>query len=273
MNKPQKCPSCGGKIFQDKSRLFCTRTYNYNYCKESFANRIVKFAAGVGIKGIGEESALILSQQVKPSTDLSKVFALPEELLIQLLGKNGENLFAEITKAIGKVKLYDLLGSVTMRNVSNHTAELIFHTVDVKEVLNSKNPIMETMDFDKTLLTNIDGVADITADSVLEYFNIKNDDLINLLGFFNPITEEIQLVENSKLGGYAVVLTGNYHDLSRDEFKQLMKAHGAKMTTSVSGKTDVVVIGEASGAAKIKKAKELGTELLTVEEFDSKYIK
>ncbi len=271
MKQPTTCNSCNGDVFKDKSRLYCKTAYSYKYCKESLANKIVNFAAGIQVKGIGLESALILAQQIKPSTDLSKVFGLSKDDLIDLLGKNGETIHKEIKEAIGTVKLYNLLGSMSMRNVSKHTAELIFTVVDINELLNSKNEILDTMDFDKSVITNIDGVGEITADSVIEFFNIKHDDIKNLMELFKPIVKELVVDTSSPLNGMKVVLTGTYHDLSREDFITLMKANAATMSTGVSKKTDLVVVGENPGAGKITKGKSLGIDILTVEEFDSKY--
>ena len=112
-------------------------------------------------------------------------------------------------------------------------------------------------------------VGDIVAKCVLEFFQEEKvlatiDELLKL--GVNPSFEEQVIVESS-FNGKTVVVTGTLQNYSRGEIKAKLESLGAKVSGSVSKKTDYVIAGEEAGS-KLTKAQDLGITVLSEEEFE-----
>lgn len=118
-------------------------------------------------------------------------------------------------------------------------------------------------------LISVQEVGDIVAKCVLEFFHEEKvlntiEELFNL--GVKPIFEETVIVESS-FNGKTVVVTGTLQNYSRGEIKAKLEGLGAKVSGSVSKKTDYVIAGEEAGS-KLTKAQDLGVTVLTEEEFE-----
>lgn len=125
-------------------------------------------------------------------------------------------------------------------------------------------------------LSAIDGVGEVLAGSILEYMSDaenmeKLDRLMAELNVEKPETDE----SAQTLAGLVFVITGSLnHYGSRNELKELIEQRGGKVTGSVTGKTTCLINNDStSGSAKNKKAKELGVEVITEDEFLERYLK
>ena len=118
-------------------------------------------------------------------------------------------------------------------------------------------------------LINLDDVGQITAESILDYLSDDNNikfinDLINI--GMNPQYEINETKSNNIFSGKTVVLTGKLVELTRNEAKEFLEKNGAKVTGSVTSKTDLVIAGEKAGS-KLTKAEQLGIEVINEEQF------
>lgn len=113
---------------------------------------------------------------------------------------------------------------------------------------------------------DIDGVGEVMADAVIAFFADERSHaaLSRLLDHVSPKDAEAPKTEGSPVAGKTVVFTGTLEQMSRAEAKARAEALGAKVSGSVSAKTDLVVAGPGAGS-KLKKAEELGVETLTEE--------
>ena len=121
-------------------------------------------------------------------------------------------------------------------------------------------------------LSSIPDIGGIIAQSIVDYFNTqKSINLINKLKQNNINTNYIGKEKNINelFLDKTFVLTGTLEKMSRNEAKDLIETLGGKNTSSVSKKTDVVIVGSNPGS-KYQKAKDLGIEIWTEEEFKSK---
>ena len=111
-------------------------------------------------------------------------------------------------------------------------------------------------------LNDIDGVGESVANSIISYFSNQEhlDAIEDLLKHLN-ITNEANEVVESELSGKTIVFTGTLSKMSRSEAKYIAEKLGAKVSSSISSKTNFLVAGEDSGS-KLKKAKELKVEIL-----------
>jgi DNA ligase (NAD+) len=116
-------------------------------------------------------------------------------------------------------------------------------------------------------LANIEGIGDIIAKSIYDFFRDENN--IKLLEELKSLGIDPQ--ENAKkisnvLEGKTFVLTGTLKNMTRDEASEIIKSHGGKTSSSVSRKTSYVLAGENAGS-KLDKAQNLGVIILTEEDF------
>ena len=118
-------------------------------------------------------------------------------------------------------------------------------------------------------LISVSDVGDIVAKCVLEFFHeekvINTINELLALGI-TPIYEEKEVIE-SGFSGKTVVVTGTMQKYSRAEIKSKLESLGAKVSGSVSKKTDYVIAGEEAGS-KLTKAQELGVTVLTEDDFE-----
>ncbi len=117
-------------------------------------------------------------------------------------------------------------------------------------------------------LLAIDGVGEVMADAAIAFFaDVHNREAIaRLLSHVTPEDAEAPRTEGSRVAGKTVVFTGTLEKMSRAEAKAQAESMGAKVSGSVSAKTDIVVAGPGAGS-KLKKAAELGIETLTEEQW------
>jgi len=112
-------------------------------------------------------------------------------------------------------------------------------------------------------IVNIDGVGAVLADAVIAFFADAHNRaaLDRLLAHVTPQSTEAPRTEGSPVAGKTIVFTGTLEKMSRAEAKARAEALGAKVSGSVSARTDLVVAGPGAGS-KLKKAAELGIETL-----------
>ena len=117
----------------------------------------------------------------------------------------------------------------------------------------------------------IDDVGEQIAENISAYFmDMHNLEILDRLRKAGVTMEDLSAAEaqlSNKLEGQSIVISGTFAQHSRDEYKQLIEAHGGKNVGSVSKKTSFILAGENMGPEKRKKAEDLGIPLKTEEEF------
>ena len=116
---------------------------------------------------------------------------------------------------------------------------------------------------DLETLTNIEDVGEIVANSIIEYF-ADEDNLLNIQKLFElgiTINKRAEITTNSAFTNKTIVLTGSLQNYTRPDLTKLLLSMGANVTSSVSKKTDLVVVGADAGS-KLDKAKELGIRIV-----------
>jgi len=120
-------------------------------------------------------------------------------------------------------------------------------------------------------LTEVDGVGEIIAVNVVEYFrNEKNKEIVDRLisyGLQMEISEQQRQALGTELEGMSIVISGVFTHHSRDEYKAIIEQHGGKNIGSISGKTSFILAGDNMGPAKLQKAEKLGIRIVSEDEF------
>ncbi len=259
------CPICGEKLVrkEEESAWYCL---NKN-CDARNIEGLIHFASrdAMNLDGFGD--AIIEDfYNIGHLHRVDEFYTLSshKEALQELEGF-GEKSINNLLESIENSKnnsLERLLFGLGIRHVGKKTALILaqyYHTLD---------NLMNTT-YDE--LKNIPDVGDIIAKSIVEYFNEeKNKELIKSLRSLNLnfayIGKEKQLDDN--FNGKTFVLTGTL-SIARDEAKEMIELRGGKVTSSVTSKTDVVVVGENPGS-KYDKAVSLNTTIWDEAEFLSK---
>lgn len=257
---PETCPACGSHLVLDGAHYFCENTLS---CKPQMVKSIVHFACrdAMNIEGFSEKTAEQLFEKldIRSIADLYKLNY--EELLT--LDKFGPKKAQNLLNAVERSKtpeLYRFIYALGIPNVGVKTAKDLVNKF--KSIEGLKNATFEE-------LVSVQDVGDIVAKCVLEFFHeekvLNTIDELLVLGV-SPIFEEAVVVESS-FNGKTVVVTGTLQNYSRGEIKAKLELLGAKVSGSVSKKTDYVIAGEEAGS-KLTKAQDLGVTVLTEEEFE-----
>jgi DNA ligase (NAD+) len=259
---PKKCPVCGSDVVREEGEA-AHRCMGGLYCSAQRMGAILHFASrrSMDIEGLGDKlvEQLIEKGMVKTVAD---IYHLKQDELAELerMGeKSAQNLLAQIERS-KDTTLARFLHSLGIPQVGEATAELLAEHFGSLEVL---------VNADKDTLEQVHGIGPSMAEDIHRFFAQKhNREVIAALqkaGVHWPAIEPRARAEQP-LAGKTFVLTGTLATMSRDEAKKKLKALGAKVSESVSKKTDYVVVGEEPGS-KADKAKELGVTTLDEKDF------
>ncbi len=261
IEEPKVCPACGAHLVHEGVYIYCENTLG---CKPQMVKTIVHFAGreAMNIAGFSERTAEQLFEKLD-IRDISDLYKLEYEKLLDL-DKFGPKKAQNLLDAIEKSKdctLEAFLYSLGIPNVGVKTAKDL-----VKRFESLEN--LEKATFEE--LVSVQDVGDIVARSIIEFFKEERtlkviNELLSL--GVNPHYEKKEVLE-SPFMGKTVVVTGTLENYSRTSIKEKLESLGAKVSGSVSKKTDFVIAGEAAGS-KYDKAKSLGVTILSEEEFEN----
>ncbi len=254
---PTTCPCCGGELSEIGANLFCTNVD----CQEQIIDSITHFCSkeAMNIDGLSEKTIKLLYEKLG-LRKISDIYELKYEDLLNL------EKFKE-TKANKLIK--------SIENSKNVTISSFIYALGIKNVglKTAKDLVKNFKSFEKIKfasfdeLMNVRDIGDIVAESIVGYF--KNEK--NLREIENLFSKGIRLLEekfeeNEYLSGKKVVLTGTLENFSRLEATKILENNGAIVLSSVGKSTNLVIAGENAGS-KLKKAENLGIEIINEEEF------
>lgn len=260
---PDSCPACGNELerLPDEADYFCPNTE----CPAQFKRLVEHFVQrdAMDIEGLGERLAHRLVDIGLIET-LGDLYRIRVEDLLPLEGfaeKSARNL----TEAIEESKdrsLRRLLFALGIRHVGKTVAaDLVRHVRSIDELATATVGDLEA----------IEGIGPTIAESVVDWFAVeKNQTLVDDLKAEGVnTTRKPHEAPHSEaaalpLADLTIVLTGSLPDRSRRAASQAIEEAGGTVTSSVSGNTDVLVVGENPGS-KLQEARELGTTILTVQ--------
>jgi len=246
--RPIQCPTCGSKLLDNGTLIKCQ---NLN-CPDRIINSIIHFTkkgcmdiAGVGSKMV---ELLVKENKIKNILDL---YSLKVEDLEKLKGfqrKKAENTINAINNSRKKA-LKNFINGLGIEHIGEVASKYIALEFGLDFVNATKEQLIE-----------VDGVGQETADSFVEFIRINRDSVLKLLKIINPTVEERVKAKDTLFKDKIVVLTGAMSE-SRAKIVEKLTALGAKVTTSVSRKTDYLIYSKDVGS-KYQKAKELNIKTL-----------
>lgn len=252
---PTNCPSCDSQLlhFEDEVALRCINPR----CPAQIMEGLIHFASrdAMNITGLGPSivEKLFAANLVK---DVADIYRLKEEDFLLLEGvkeKSASKLYQAI-QASKENSAEKLLFGLGIRHVGSKASQLLlqhFHSIE------------NLAQADPEEVASIESLGSVIAQSLQTYFATEGSkillDELKEAGV-NLAYKGQTLVADAALSGLTVVLTGKLERLTRSEAKSKLESLGAKVTGSVSKKTDLVVAGADAGS-KLQKAQELGIEV------------
>ena len=252
---PTNCPSCDSKLlhFEDEVALRCINPR----CPAQIKEGLTHFASrdAMNISGLGPSivEKLFAADLVK---DVADIYRLTVEDLLLLDGikeKSAQKLYQAI-QASKENSAEKLLFGLGIRHVGSKASQLLLQNFHSIESLAQANP---------EEIANIESLGSVIAQSLQTYFATEGSEILLRELKESGVNLDYKgqtVAANAALSGLTVVLTGKLERLNRSEAKNKLESLGAKVTGSVSKKTDLVVAGADAGS-KLQKAQELGIEI------------
>ena len=261
------CPECGSPLvrYEGEAAHYCP---NDTGCPPQIKGRIEHFIArkAMNIDSLGPETV----DEYYRHGIIHNVADL-YEIDVQQINGNGsrERSARKVVAAINaskEVPFERVVFALGIRFVGETSAKLLArHFKNIDALMNAS---MEE-------LTEVEGVGEVMAASVINYFqNPRNREIVERLrgyGVQMSLSQKATEATGDKLAGLSIVISGVFQKHSRDEYKDLIERNGGKNVGSISAKTSFVLAGENMGPSKLQKAQKLGVRIMSEDEFLSEY--
>lgn len=258
-----KCPECGSKLvrYEGEAAHYCP---NDAGCPPQIKGRIEHFISrrAMNIDSLGPET---IDEYFRRGL-IKNVADLYDIRVEQINGDGSRQKSAQKVvdgiEASKQVPFERVVFALGIRFVGETSARLLArHFKDIDHL--AAATLQE--------LTDIDGVGEVIAKSVITYFhNPINMEIVNRLrayGLQMSLSEEQMQAASTKLAGKSIVISGVFTHHSRDEYKRIIEQNGGKNVGSISGKTSFILAGDNMGPAKLQKAEKLGVPIVDEETF------
>ena len=265
---PENCPSCGSALVRHEGEagLFCPNRWD---CPAQVEGRIEHFCSRKAMDIFIGPSSIHALTTILGLRSVDQLYTLTERDLLKLpLFKEtkAKNLLKSIDES--KEKPFErVLFALGIPLVGSKVAEtLATYTKSIDRLLEASEEELQS----------IPEVGPMIARSVRDFAEEpRSMELVANLkaaGLHFEITEDEPIGPTSEtFAGQTIVISGVFHTISRDELKELLARHGARVGSSISGKTSLLIHGENMGPAKLAKAEQLGIKMMTEEQFFDTY--
>lgn len=260
IEKPTYCPACHTLLEQVGPNLYCPNKLS---CRPQLVYGMAHFASreAMDIEGFSEKTIEQIFDELH-IRDVAGIYSLKKEQLLSLDGfkdKRAQNIIAALEKS-KRPQLGNFIYALGISNVGRKTAgDLAKHFHTFEGVRNAS----------KEQLVAVRDIGEIVADSIRAFFEAPESmKVVNELFAAGVQPQEGQIVAvGGVFEGKTVVVTGTLEKYKRDEAERIIEEQGGKAAGSVSKKTDYVLAGENAGS-KLKKARELGVNVINEGEFE-----
>lgn len=252
---PEKCPICGSDAIRDGEDAV-TYCMGELYCPAQQIEALKHFVSkdALDIDGLGNKNIEMLYEKgwVKTAVDLFSLKENYELALISLDGwglKSANNLFSAIDKIRTGVTLDRFIYAVGIREVGEATARLLAYNYI------SWDRLWQEMmrDDAKEQLVHIEGIGPVMAEYIVRFFKEEHNQILlkRLVEYMKVADYVPPLKRETAFMGKSIVFTGTLETMTRQEAKAKAQAAGAKVVSSVSAKTDYVVVGINPGSKQV----------------------
>ena len=265
---PQNCPSCGSALVRHEGEagLFCPNRLD---CPAQVEGRIEHFCSRKAMDIFIGPSSIHAVTTILGLRSVDQLYTLTERDLLRLpLFKEAkaENLLKSIDES--KEKPFErVLFALGIPLVGSKVAEtLATYAKSIDRLLEASEEELQSIPEVGPMIAR--SVRDFAEEprSMELVANLKAAGL-----HFEVAEEEPSGPTSETFAGQTIVISGVFHTISRDELKELLARHGARVGSSISGKTSLLIHGENMGPAKLAKAEQLGIKMMTEEQFFDTY--
>ena len=263
---PTVCPECGTKLVRVEGEA-AWRCPNELSCPPQLKGKLEHFVSrkAMNIEGLGSETiALLYDKGLLHS--IADIYSLQQADLAaqERLGEKSAQNILQAIEGSKQVPWARVLFALGIRMVGETTAKKIakrFKSIDALQWASKEE------------LTAIEDVGEQIADNIVAYFaDMRNLEIITRLQAAGVQMNGERLADErlavpQVLEGKTIVISGTFSEHSRDEYKQMIEDYGGKNSGSVSKKTDFILAGDNMGPAKLEKARDLGVQLVSEQEF------
>ena len=258
------CPECQTPLVRQDgdAKHYCP---NYQGCKTQMTGRIQHFISrkAMDVEGLGGETVSLLVDEglIK---DYSDLYGLTLEQLLPLermAQKSANNLIAGLA-ASKQITFERVLFALGIRYVGETVAKkLAKHYKNIQALANATSED----------LINVDEIGIRIAESVVDFFNSQENNLIveklTNFGIQLSLSEQLLANQTDKLKGSSFVISGVFERVSRKRLKQLIEDNGGKISSSISSKTSYLIAGSNMGPSKLSKANKLNIQMISEDDF------
>ena len=275
---PSYCPSCSTLLKRENDEAII-RCINSSKCNEQIKGQLVHFVSrnAFNIEGLGEKQIIELFDRniIKEPSDIFLInMEMQKEIKEKILDLPGWGVLSlsNLINAIDNAKnqpIEKVIYSLGIRHLGQGTSKLISKNYNSSDFLLKK---IRELDINKNKekfieeLREINGLGDKAILSLISYFQINRTQFFNLIKLLNISDPVIAKDKTHYLYGKRLVFTGTFEYLSRTEIKNKAETAGALISSQVSHKTDILVVGLNPGS-KFSKAKELLIEVVNEKYF------
>lgn len=263
-----KCPVCGATLVRNPGEAghYCP---NYNACPPQITGKIIHFTTRKAMDiNCGEATIdqLYNAKLVSNIADLYSLTVSQVEALDRFARKSAENFIASLEKS-KQVPFERVLYALGIRFVGEGAAKIL-----AKKFRSMDNIMAASVEE----LASADEIGEVIARSVYDFVRKdSNVEIINRLRAaglrFEAEGDVVSEPVSDKLAGLNIIVTGSFATPKRrEELEQMVAENGGKLQSSVNNKTTFVVAGLKPGASKVKKAEQLGVQIISEEDFLSK---
>jgi len=261
---PKRCPVCKSEVVKNEGQA-AFRCSGGLVCAAQRKEAIKHFASrkALDIEGLGDKlvEQMVELEMIRSIGELYHLQLSQVTALDRMAEKSAQNLLASLESS-KSTTLGRFIFALGIREVGEATAEsLANHFRDLDQLI----------DADVEALQLVEDVGPVVAENVVRFFSQdRNLDIVRRLveqGIHWPDIAAPQATSELPLAGKTYVITGTLEDRTRDQAAALLKARGAKVSSSVSAKTSALIAGEKPGS-KVSKAQVLGVEVMDQARFE-----
>ena len=261
------CPECNTLLSRTEgdAKHYCPNEFG---CAPQITGRIQHFISrkAMDIDGLGGETVDLLRKEglIQNYADLYDLDVNQVIPLERMAEKSAQNMMDGILKS-KEIPFEKVLFALGIRFVGETVA---------KKLAKSFKSIDNLMVADLETLVAVDEIGERIAQSILKFSsNLENIQLINRLrasGLQFEVSAESLENQTELLKGQIFVVSGVFHQRSRTELKKAIEDNGGKVSSSISKKTNFIIAGDNMGPSKLKKAQDLGVEIISEQDFIDK---
>ena len=258
------CPECDTELIRTvgDAKHYCPNEFG---CAPQITGRIQHFISrkAMDIDGLGGETVDLLRKEnlISNYADLYDLTAAQVIPLERMAEKSAQNMVAGIEKS-KEIPFEKVLFALGIRFVGETVA---------KKLAKHFKSIDDLMAADFETLIAVDEIGDRIAQSILDFSNdLMNIQLIDRLkshGVQLEVSAESLENQTALLQGKIFVVSGVFHQLSRNELKKSIEDNGGKVSSSISKKTNFIIAGDNMGPSKLTKAQELGVTIISEQQY------